>query len=127
MKTPLVIVFAGFLFTSGELFAQSNDSSEVKRSFSEIFDFKPLQLDSLENSLNTVGAKAFLMSKNWQEWRGIQGEMAYTDPNMPVLSLPKDHKGTLGIVQLPENYSSRMPVKRLKESQESAFIVPPKK
>lgn len=127
MKTTFIIVCAGLFFASGELYAQSKDSNEVKKSFSEIFKINPLQFDSLEASLNTVGAKAYLLARDMQRRKGDRENMSYIDPNMPVLILPKNHQGSLRIIELPKDYPSRMPIKKLEESQSSAVILPQKK
>jgi len=124
MKMHAVFVLSGLLFASGKLYAQANENGKLENPTPKILDLEPMKFDSLEASLNSVGANAFLMAKNM--WN-MKKKVDDVDPNMPILKPPKNYSGALKIKELPMDYPSRMPILQLDEGKEPEVIVPLKK
>ncbi|WP_186753682.1 hypothetical protein [Echinicola salinicaeni] len=121
MKKFSLFVFTATLLFSSDLFAQ--DTSKLESDLPTVFDFEPLELDSLDLSMDALDLNIPIVSKNLSGKNRVE----LIDPNMRILNLSKSFKGSIREIEIPEDYYSRMPIVKLRESNEKETILLPKK
>ncbi|MBD8488432.1 hypothetical protein IFO69_06700 [Echinicola sp. CAU 1574] len=122
MKKPLI--FIGLFLVSAGLYAQEVDSLIGNDTVPQTFNLEPLKSDSLSFSLSPGAIREVLLSRN--SMKGTN-EVVFVDPNMKILEMSKSFSGKIKVVEIPADYFSRMPIVKLKESNDKAAIISPKK
>lgn len=123
MKKLSLLVFTALLLSSSALFAQDAGKLKLKSDLPAIFDFEPLEVDSLNFSRESFDLSIPIMSKNFSS----KSKVEFIDPNMRILNLSKSFKGSIREIEVPEDYPSRMPIIKLRESNVHDTILLPKK
>ncbi|WP_215224219.1 hypothetical protein [Echinicola shivajiensis] len=124
MKKISLLVFTAALLFSSDLLAQDTGKLDLKSDLPAIFDFEPIEgIDSLNFSKESFDLSIPIMSKNISS----NNKVEFIDPNMRILNLSKSFKGSIRVLEVPEDYHSRMPIIKLRESNVDDAILLPKK